>query len=139
MKLHYKSFLNRLAKMLSRPLSSVVCSRLLYSPFRQFDAYLNFLLGRNRETVARCRCRALRVANWRLLFEFGSGNINSRTFFRELCDLITSAGFRIWRLTPSGGPVPIDEHYEDLEYFRAVSDYMAELKDHLFTQTPRPN
>jgi FkbM family methyltransferase len=67
-----------------------------------------------------------------LLFEFGGGNINSLTFFRQFWELLTSAGFRIWRITPGGKPVFIDEYYEDLEYFRGVSNYVAELKDHPF-------
>jgi FkbM family methyltransferase len=70
-----------------------------------------------------------------LLFEFGSGNINSQTFFRQFWNLLTSAGFRIWRITPSGELVVIDEYYEDLEYFRGVSNYVAELKDHPFAPT----
>jgi FkbM family methyltransferase len=67
-----------------------------------------------------------------LLFEFGSGNINSLTFFRQFWNLLASNGFRIWRITPGGKPVLIDEYYEDLEYFRGVSNYVAELKDHPF-------
>jgi FkbM family methyltransferase len=67
-----------------------------------------------------------------LLFEFGSGNINSLTFFRQFWNLLASHGFRIWRITPGGKPVLIDEYYEDLEYFRGVSNYVAQLKDHPF-------
>jgi FkbM family methyltransferase len=67
-----------------------------------------------------------------LQFEFGSGNINSRTFFRQFWNLLTAAGFRISRITPGGRLLAIDEYYEDLEYFRGVSNYVAELKDHPF-------
>jgi FkbM family methyltransferase len=70
-----------------------------------------------------------------LLFEFGTGNINSRTFFRQFWDLLTSAGFRIWRITPGRNPVVIDEYYEDLEYFRGSSNYVAELRKHPFRPT----
>ena len=34
--------------------------------------------------------------------EFGSGNINSRTFFRDFWDLLTGYGFEIYRVLPSG-------------------------------------
>jgi|ERR1035438_1127394 FkbM family methyltransferase len=71
-----------------------------------------------------------------LLFEFGSGNINSRTFFREFWDILTSSGFRIWRIAPGGRLVAITEYYEDLEYFRGVSNYVAELKDHPYAKHP---
>lgn len=71
-----------------------------------------------------------------MLFEFGSGNINSRTFFRQFWDLLDSAGFRIWRIAPGGQLVPINEYYEDLEYFRGVSNYVAQLKDHPFAPAP---
>lgn len=64
-----------------------------------------------------------------LTFEFGTGNINSRTFFREIWDLLTPE-FNIWRITPSGKSVFIDEYYEDMEYFRGVSNYVAELREH---------
>src|ERR1017187_4572149 len=44
--LHKWGFLNRSAKMLAKPLSLLVCSRLLYQPFTMIDAYLNYLLGK---------------------------------------------------------------------------------------------
>ena len=66
-----------------------------------------------------------------LAFEFGTGNINSRTFFREIWDIL-APGFHIWRITPGGRPILIDEYYEDLEYFRGVSNYIAELREHPF-------
>ncbi|HXX22847.1 MAG TPA: FkbM family methyltransferase [Terriglobia bacterium] len=69
-----------------------------------------------------------------LAFEFGAGNINSRTFFRDLWDVLTPK-FSIWRITPGGRPVFIDEYYEDLEYFRSVSNYIAELREHPFAST----
>jgi FkbM family methyltransferase len=74
-----------------------------------------------------------------LLFEFGSGNINSQTFFRQFWKLLTAAGFRIWRITPGGKPIEIDEYYEDLEYFRGVSNYVAQLKDHPYAPAHRGN
>lgn len=67
-----------------------------------------------------------------LSFEFGSGNINSRTFFRDFWDLLNSHGFKIGRITPGGTLVELAAYYEDLEYFRGVSNYIAELKAHPF-------
>jgi FkbM family methyltransferase len=63
-----------------------------------------------------------------LSFEFGCGNINSRTFFRDFWELLTGAGFSIWRITPSGKDIPVRDYYEDIEYFRGVTNYVAELK-----------
>ena len=62
-----------------------------------------------------------------LSFEFGSGNINSRTFFRDFWDLLTPLGYRIYRIKPGGGLLHIAGYYEDLEYFRGVSNYIASL------------
>ena len=63
-----------------------------------------------------------------LSFEFGCGNINSRTFFRDFWELLTGAGFSIWRIAPSGKDVPVRDYYEDAEYFRGATNYVAELK-----------
>ena len=67
-----------------------------------------------------------------LSFEFGGGNINSRTFFRDFWELLSSHGFRIGRITPGGILLEVTAYYEDLEYFRGVSNYIAELKAHPF-------
>lgn len=58
-------------------------------------------------------------------FEFGSGNINSRTFFHDFWDYLTPIGYRIYRLLPSSRLMLIDEYYEDCEYFRGVTNYIA--------------
>jgi hypothetical protein len=71
-----------------------------------------------------------------LLFEFGFGNINSRTFLKDFWDLL-SPDFRIYRVTPSGIPLLINEYYEDLEYFRGATNYIAELKSHPFKNAGR--
>ncbi|MGA9390316.1 MAG: FkbM family methyltransferase [Candidatus Sulfotelmatobacter sp.] len=60
-----------------------------------------------------------------LSLEFGSGNINSKTFFREFWDFLTGYGFEIYRVLPGGNILRIDEYYEDLEYFRGVSNYLC--------------
>jgi FkbM family methyltransferase len=62
-----------------------------------------------------------------LSFEFGSGNINSRTFFHDIWEFLTNRGFKLSRITPSGRLLPIEEYYEDCEYFRGVSNYIAQL------------
>lgn len=60
-----------------------------------------------------------------LSLEFGSGNINSKTFFRDFWDLLTGYGFEIYRVLPGGHILRINEYYEDLEYFRGVSNYLC--------------
>jgi FkbM family methyltransferase len=62
-----------------------------------------------------------------LTFEFGTSNVNSRTFFRDYYDLLTGYGYRIQRIYPSGKTVPVLEYYEDLEYFRGVTNYIASV------------
>jgi FkbM family methyltransferase len=63
-----------------------------------------------------------------LSFEFGSGNINSRTFFRDFWDFLTGHGFEMFRVLPGGRTLRISEYYEDLEYFRGVSNYVCKAK-----------
>ena len=60
-----------------------------------------------------------------LSLEFGSANINSKTFFRDFWDFLTSHGFEIYRILPGGNTLRIHEYYEDLEYFRGVSNYLC--------------
>lgn len=64
-----------------------------------------------------------------LTFEFGSGNINSRTFFRDFWDLLIPLGYSINRICPGGVLMPIEQYYEDLEYFRNVTNYVATLEE----------
>jgi FkbM family methyltransferase len=64
-----------------------------------------------------------------LAFEFGSGNINSRTYFRDFWELLTPFGYSIYRICPGGVMLPIEQYYEDLEYFRGVTNYVATLKE----------
>jgi FkbM family methyltransferase len=70
--------------------------------------------------------RSLKLRHLRALtFEFGAGNVNSRTFFRDYWDLLTGYGYRIERIYPGGKTVPVVEYYEDLEFFRGVTNYIA--------------
>jgi FkbM family methyltransferase len=62
-----------------------------------------------------------------LSFEFGSGNINSRTYFRDYWDLLTERSYEIYRILPRGRILRISRYDEDLEYFRGVSNYIAVL------------
>lgn len=64
-----------------------------------------------------------------LSFEFGSGNINSRTFFHDFWDLLSPLGYCIYRILPSSRLMPIAEYYEDCEYFRGVTNYIAVLRN----------
>ena len=60
-----------------------------------------------------------------LTFEFGSGNINSRTYFHDFWDILHPYGYKVYRICPKGILIPIEKYYEDLEYFRGVSNYLA--------------
>jgi FkbM family methyltransferase len=64
-----------------------------------------------------------------LSFEFGSGNINSRTFFRDFWDLLRPLKYQLYRILPSSRLMPIKEYYEDCEYFRGVTNYIAVLDE----------
>jgi hypothetical protein len=64
-----------------------------------------------------------------LSFEFGSGNINSRTFFRDFWDLLTMYEYKIVRVLPGGKLYSVRAYNEDLEYFRGVSNYIAYRQD----------
>jgi hypothetical protein len=63
-----------------------------------------------------------------LSFEFCLGNVNSRTFFRDFWELLTPLGFELRRICARGMTIPILEYYEDLEFFRGATNYIAILK-----------
>jgi FkbM family methyltransferase len=63
-----------------------------------------------------------------LAFEFGSANVDTRTYFRDYWDLLTARGFSIYRLAPGGVLLEIKEYYEDLEYFRGSTNFVAVLE-----------
>lgn len=58
-------------------------------------------------------------------FEFGSSNINSRTYFRDFWRLLTPFGYQFCRILPDGRSWPIMKYEEDLEYFRGVTNYIC--------------
>lgn len=63
-----------------------------------------------------------------LTFEFGSSNVNSRTYFHDFWDLLSTYGFEIKRIYPGGAVMKVSEYYEDLECFRGVTNYLAVLR-----------
>jgi FkbM family methyltransferase len=63
-------------------------------------------------------------------FEFGTSNTNSRTFFRDFWDFLKDKGFQLFRVTPGLSLVEITGYYEDLEFFRGATNYIARLVDH---------
>lgn len=71
-------------------------------------------------------------------FEFGSGNINTRTFFHDFWDLLHPRGYKLARILPGGRLLPIHEYYEDLEYFRSVSNYLAAAPELIGGSHQRP-
>lgn len=63
-----------------------------------------------------------------LTFEFGSANLNSRTFFRDYWDMLTEYHFEIYRIVPGGKLLPVERYADSLEYFRGATNYAAVLK-----------
>jgi FkbM family methyltransferase len=80
-------------------------------------AELDALLG------ATASLRAVKIRA--IAFEFGCGNVNSRTFFRDFWDLLVPFGFSMFRIIPGGTLMPLAEYSEELEYFKDVSNYVA--------------
>lgn len=60
-------------------------------------------------------------------FEFGSGNLNSRSCFRDFWKLI-EPGYELYRISPGRKLLKIGSYYEDMEYYRGVSNYVAVKK-----------
>lgn len=64
-----------------------------------------------------------------LAFEFGSPQINARAYFHDFWDLLTPLGFQFLRICPGGTIIHVAEYYEDLEYFRGATNYVAILNE----------
>jgi hypothetical protein len=60
-----------------------------------------------------------------LSFEFGSANVNSRTFFRDLWEFLRPLGYDVHRIIPGGRAVRVDRYDETLEFFRGATNYVA--------------
>jgi FkbM family methyltransferase len=69
-----------------------------------------------------------------LSFEFGLKNLDSRTFFSDFWDLLTSNGFQLYCILAGGKLLQISNYSEELEYFRGCSNYIAQLKEHPSTK-----
>ena len=63
-----------------------------------------------------------------LAFEFGSPQINARGYFHDFWDMLHPLGFQFIRICPGGCEIPVTEYYEDLEYFRGGTNYLAVAK-----------
>lgn len=72
------------------------------------------------ESLAQGRIRAFS-------FEFGDGQLNSRTFFADYWAMCQEYGFDVFRITPGGYLIPIKGYYEDLEYFVGATNYICRL------------
>ena len=65
-----------------------------------------------------------------LSFEFGSGNVNSRTFFRDFWELLTKYEYNIYRVIPGGKISPrLKSYSEEFEYFRGATNYIASTSE----------
>ncbi len=60
-----------------------------------------------------------------VFFEFGSANLNSRTFFRDFWALFKGYGYDLYRVLPGGATLSISRYDDSLEYFRGASNYIA--------------
>lgn len=56
-------------------------------------------------------------------FEFGGGNIDSKTYFQDFWYFFAKLNFQIYRITPKG-PLIVTEYSEQLEVFRPTN-YLA--------------
>ena len=65
-----------------------------------------------------------------LSFEFGPGNVNSRTMFIDFFELLSDHGFDVLRIRPGGSLQTLPVYDEDCEYYRGSCNYVARLKDH---------
>jgi len=62
-----------------------------------------------------------------IFFEFGSGNVNSRTYFRDFWDLLSTAGYKFFRVLPGGRVLRIEKYFDSHEYFRGATNYICLL------------
>ena len=54
-------------------------------------------------------------------FEFGGCNIDTKTFFQDFYYLFDELGMNIYRISPSGYPVPVKRYREIYEQFRTTN------------------
>jgi FkbM family methyltransferase len=60
-----------------------------------------------------------------VMFEFGAGDIWSRSFFRDVWDLLSPMGYDLHRILPGGRLMHVAKYSEVLEHFNGVSNYLA--------------
>lgn len=60
-----------------------------------------------------------------IFFEFGSGNVNSRTYFRDFWDLISSMHYKLFRILPGGRFLQIIRYTDMCEYYRGATNYVC--------------
>jgi len=63
-----------------------------------------------------------------LSFEFGISNVNSRVFFRDLYNLLVGNHYEIFRVTPAGRLIRLENYSEDHEYFARTTTYLAKRR-----------
>ncbi len=61
-------------------------------------------------------------------FEFGSANVNSRTFFVDFFEFFSELNFKIYRMGHDGVPIYINKYSRSLEYFNGVTNYVAAVR-----------
>lgn len=59
-----------------------------------------------------------------IMFEFGSPNIDSRVYFRDLYNFVINHGLEVYRILPSSRLLRISEYSYNLERYR-TSNYLA--------------
>lgn len=91
--------------------------------FMKLDAEGNELriLKGAASSLARRKIRAF-------TFEFGDGQLSSRTFFADYWAICRDFGFDVFRITPGGHLIPVTGYYEDLEYFVGATNYLCRLE-----------
>lgn len=88
--------------------------------------YLKMDIEGHELSALRGAMRSLEAGIIRVLaFEFGGGNMNSRTFIKDFWELLKPLGYDFFRICPGGRTLPIPGYYEDLEYFRGATNYLA--------------
>jgi FkbM family methyltransferase len=80
-----------------------------------------FALRGARRALGSGRVRALAL-------EFGMSNLNSRTFFKDIWDLLRADGYLLYRLTPGGTLLPVNCCTEELEVFFRWTTWFAALE-----------
>lgn len=60
-----------------------------------------------------------------IFFEFGSGNVNSRTYFRDFWEVLRPQGYTFHRVLPGGRSLPVRDYADTCEYFRGATNYIC--------------